>query len=214
MRVEVCDDVAVRACALVVDALREGGAVLLSGGSTPRPAYAALAQRDDVPWDDVDVWFADERCVPHDAPSSNFGMVRKLLLDRVPARGHAVDTTLPPDEAARRYAAELPAAFALALLGMGADGHTASLFPGDPALLADDALVLPSRSPKAPRARITLTLPALARAERVVFLVTGREKSETLARIARGADLPAGRVRARDGALPLWLVDEEAAAEL
>ena len=172
--------------------------LVLAGGSTPRALYEALTV-EDLAWTTIDVFFSDERCVPPDHPDSNVGMARRALLDRVPARVHAMDGTRC-DEAG--YEADLaavfgdgrPTEFDVALLGLGEDGHTASLFPGDPALLERRRLV--ARVERADHARLTLTPPALQAARVALFLVAGVRKREPLRRWLAGEDLPAALIRA------------------
>lgn len=200
--------------------------VALSGGSTPKRLFAQLAAmgRDAIPWERVHLWWGDERCVPADHADSNFGMAKRALLDPLrlePARVHRIAAERDPIEAARDYERTLvgllgtPPVLDLVWLGVGTDGHTASLFPGSSALVETARFVAanPIESPLVGGAatRITLTFPALNAARRVRFLVAGAEKAEVLARVAAGADLPCARVR---GADVRWLVDDAAAARL
>jgi 6-phosphogluconolactonase len=208
--------------------------VALAGGSTPRALYRLLAtppDADAVDWSRTYVFWGDERCVPPTDAESNYGMARDELLARVPLReglvfrmeGEAPD----PAAAAARYEAELRLAFRLApgvlprfdliLLGMGPDGHTASLFPRTDALRVTDRLVTANRVEKLGATRLTLTLPVLDNAALVAFLVAGADKAETLAAVLEGPsrpdDLPSQRVATAHGAV-LWLVDRAAAARL
>jgi 6-phosphogluconolactonase len=189
-------------------------AVALSGGATPRRLYEVLAEppyRDAVPWPRVHLFWGDERFVPHDDASSNYRMVREALLSRalIPdANIHAIPTEgLTPDAAAAAYERELksfygadrldPARplFDVVLLGLGPDGHTASLFPGSAVLTERDRWVAAVPSAKS-EARITLTYPVLESSRRVAFLVAGSEKRAILARFRAGDDaLPAARLR-------------------
>jgi len=212
-------------------AIRERGrfAVVLAGGQTPRPMYELLARPplgERLPWEHIHLFWSDERCVPRDDPRSNRRMVEETLLagGRPPAEAiHAVDGSRDPQEAAAAYAADLRAfgdgklpAFDLVLLGMGADGHTASLFPGQPILAEREEPAAAVRSPGDDLWRVTLTLPVLCNAEAVMFLVEGRAKADALRRVLDGPDrdgLPAARIRPRRGE-PLWLVDTMAAAGL
>lgn len=229
------EEVARAACAEVVrvesEALSARGAfhIALSGGTTPRKLHSLLLETPDLApifaaWN---VWFGDERWVPHDDPESNYRMARETLLERAAIereRIHPIPTDCDtPQEAARTYAAELRAAFApaepkldLCLLGMGDDGHTASLFPGSSALDArEDELVVALHLADRKAWRITLTFAAIAAARNVLFLVTGAGKAAALKR-ALDEDpplLPSGRV-ARFANQPLWFVDEAAAADL
>jgi 6-phosphogluconolactonase len=209
--------------------------VTLSGGSTPRRLYALLADpaapfRDGIPWSRVHFFWGDERHVPPDDPKSNFRMVRQALLSRVPVpleNVHRIEAERPDAaDAADAYERELMRFFALTpgqvprfdlvLLGMGPDGHTASLFPGSSALEVRDRLVVAAWVPKLHSDRITLTLPVFNNAAAVAFLVSGADKAATL-RAALDPNGPGGlpcqRIRPVDGDL-LWLVDRAAARGL
>ncbi len=198
-----------------------GRSVFLSGGPTAERCYRSLAAGraaadPGIDWTGIDVFMGDERCVPPDDPDSNHHMVREVLLDRVgPVRSdHPMYRSGPPAEAASAYQREIEPLerFDLVHLGMGPDGHCASLFPGSAALAVDDpsVLVLANRDPNEenPHDRITLTLPAIARARLVVFTVSGASKRQALRSVMAGEDLPAARVAAER---VVWLVDEEAA---
>jgi 6-phosphogluconolactonase len=194
-----------------------GGHVAFSGGSTPGPAYE-LAARLAPDWSRVEVWWADERCVPPDDERSNYRLVRESLVDRLdrkPALEHRVRGELAPGEAADAYEAELAdVVFDLVLLGIGPDGHTASLFPNDPAL---DELGRRAVAVERPDiARVTVTIPPLNASETVVFLVVGAEKADAVARAFAGSpdpSTPAGLVRSASGTT-VALVDRAAAARL
>jgi 6-phosphogluconolactonase len=224
-RVEVVASVGEAFASLVAERLAaapaEGYSLFLSGGSTAEEAYRALARRagpGELPWGSVDVYLGDERCVPPDHRDSNHRMITEALLDVVgPVRSdHPMYRVGTPEEAAEAYQAEVELLGTLDLihLGLGPDGHTASLFPDSEALAIDDPAVLVSanRDPNGnnPHDRITLTLPGIARARLVVFTVDGASKRAPLARIAGGADLPAARVTADE---VVWLVDAEAAGD-
>jgi 6-phosphogluconolactonase len=203
--------------------------VALSGGSTPRTSYALLASHQfaqRVDWPRVHVFWGDERCVPPDHPESNYRMAREALLDRVPIpteNVHRMRGELPPDQAATAYQAELEAAlgaggrFDLILLGMGADGHTASLFPGTTALHEQTRWVVAHYVDKLSAWRVTLTPVAINAAAHVIFIVSGAGKAERLPEVLAGPYqpdiLPAQIVRPADGRL-LWLVDAAAAVHL
>ena len=218
--VQVVDSVADAFADRVTHALAaprtDGFSLFLSGGPTARGAYERLAGTvgDRVDWGSVDAWWGDERCVPLDSPDSNHRLCHEALLDRVgPTRSdHPMYTAGDPEAAAAAYQAELAglAVFDLVHLGMGPDGHCASLFPDSDALAVTDpsVLVVASRDPNAnnPHDRITLTLPAIARARLVVFTVSGAAKHDAFARLLAGEDLPAGRVEADH---VLWLVDAD-----
>ena len=202
------EKVAQAGAAAVARELAAGAKTLvLAGGTTPRRCYELLASRP-VQWGRVTVLFGDERCVPPDDAESNFRMAREALLDRVfPASVHRIPGELGPEEGARAYAAvvERVQPLDLVLLGMGPDGHTASLFPGHPELAVDGWAVGVRDAPKPPPDRISLTLQALRTARRVIFLVTGADKAEAVARARRG-EVPAGLVEQAE-----WLVDTAAA---
>jgi 6-phosphogluconolactonase len=202
--------------------------VALSGGSTPRRLYELLGTGEYLPWSRwprVRVFFSDERCVPPSEERSNFRLARDVLFNKVEAEVHRVMGELAPGEAARRYEEQMRDAFGirghavpvfdLVLLGMGADGHTASLFPGSPALGETGRLAAAVHEKEPPR--VTLTLPVINNSEHVVFLVAGAEKAETLAAVLEGGEggikYPAGLVRPSSGGL-VWLVDREAAKNL
>ncbi len=202
----------------------------LAGGNTPRTLYRLLATeyREQIPWTQVHLFWADERYVPPDDPRSNYRFVRETLLDHVaiPAENvHPMPADLPkPEDAARAYEQTLRSHFSppwprfdLVLLGLGADGHTASLFPGSIALTERERWVVAVRAPVDPPLRLTLTLPALNHAAHVFFLVAGAEKADALRRVLTGTPDPAGwpgaGVRAAAGAV-VWWVDEKAAKSL
>ena len=184
--------------------------IALSGGDTARQCYELLATAD-VDWSRVDVWFGDERWLPVHDPESNEGMARVTFLDEVEPRAiHSMyQASASIDAAADAYDVALRAAPALELvhLGLGPDGHTASLFPGSPAAQETQRWVVPNADDLHPHPRLTLTFPALTTAELIVFTVAGAEKREAFARLRAGTDLPAARVRATR---VLWLVDEAA----
>ncbi len=191
----------------------------LSGGTTPRPVYQHLASLlpDPDVWARVDLYFVDERCVPADHPASNYGMIRESLLDRVPissAQVHRMEgERLDRDAAARDYEAILPARLDLLVLGLGEDGHVASLFPGGSALHESRRRVLAVVGPMPPRERLTITPPVVRDAGLTIALVVGSAKAEALARAVNGADgveVTPGRL-ARSG---LWIADTAAAARL
>jgi 6-phosphogluconolactonase len=161
--------------------------ITLAGGTTPLRTYELLdGQLDD--WTDVHLWYGDERCVPFDDPESNHGQVK----ERLKARGavwHPMPATLGPSEGAMEYSRELGGmVLDVTHLGMGPDGHTASLFPNHPVLDAHGVAVGITDSPKPPPERITLTLPKLNESRRIVLLVSGEGKSEALARVMAGPD--------------------------
>jgi 6-phosphogluconolactonase len=173
---------------LAADAIAARGRfrIALAGGSTPRALYVQLASTSDVDWSRTDVFFGDERAVPPDHPQSNFRMARETLLHPAavpPENVHRMRGEDPDlDDAARRYEAALgPAPLDLALLGMGADGHTASLFPGTTALEERTRACVAVEVPSLGARRLTLTYPVLLAARDVLFLIAGADKAETLA---------------------------------
>ena len=205
----IVDDVTTAFAALV--ATEAPHSIALSGGGTARHAYERLG-RADLIWSEVEVYFGDERWVPVDDPESNEGMARAVLLDRVqPAAIHSLRDAGPTlYAAADAYDARLAAAPPIELvhLGLGSDGHTASLFPGTDALAVADRLVVANGDDLHPHPRLTFTFPALARARLVVFTVAGAEKRDAFARVRAGDDLPAARVTADR---VVWLADAAAA---
>jgi 6-phosphogluconolactonase len=228
-QIEVVKDasaLAVRAAEIIAGRVRVARypfRLLLSGGSTPRAAYQLLAQMD-LDWDCAELFFGDERFVPPDHPDSNYRMVRESLLatGKVnPRKLLAIPTDGSPQSAADRYdetlrqqygAGTLESGiplFHLTLLGLGDDGHTASLLPGQPVLQERErwaSAVPQGRS----EPRITVTYPALDSSELILFLVSGQAKRDALAQ-ARGGSLPAGGIKPQGEVL--WLVDQAAAGE-
>lgn len=215
-----CDHVPSAFTTRIIDSFRNRDgdtfSIALSGGDTARACYEHLAANagTQIDWWKVDVYWGDERCVPHDHEDSNYRLARESLLDRVGAANatHLMRCTEGPDPYQLRLG-DL-GSIDLVHLGMGADGHTASLFPGSAALEADPGrLVTMSEDPQGehPYERMTLTLGGIARARSVVVTVTGTDKAPALAAIAAGADLPAARIAADE---VVWLVDADAASEL
>jgi len=221
------DAVSARAAELIADRIRGCTApfrLALSGGSTPRGCYRRLAHLHQVPWDCVEIYLGDERFVPHDHPESNYRMIRELLLSgptvnprgmfAVPGDGDAERAAQTYEEILRQqYGSSrlLPQSplFDLQLLGLGEDGHTASLLPDQPVLEERSrwVTVVPDGRPEP---RISLTYPALESSRLTVFLVAGAAKREPLAR-ARAGDrtIPAGRLKPQGDVI--WLVDRAAA---
>jgi 6-phosphogluconolactonase len=210
----------IRAAAAAAIAARGRFRMALAGGSTPRALYPELVT--SVDWTRAKLFFGDERAVPPDAPQSNFRMVRETLLDpaHVPpgnvVRWRSEDPDL--DAAARDYEEALTAdAVApwldLALLGLGPDGHTASLFPGTSALAEESRLAVAVDVAEMGTRRLTLTYPALCGAREVCFLVVGREKAAALAAVVEAGHLPAARIARRDGPVTIFC-DESAASAL
>lgn len=205
--------------------------VALAGGDTPRLTYKLLAGpiwRDRIEWTRVHVFWGDERCVSPTDPRSNELMARRALLDHVPVPSnqiHPIRCENAPEEAASRYQALLdgyfpknsPARFDLVILGLGSDGHTASLFPGTSVLSERKRWVAQVRMPEQSMCRVTLTTPIINQAAMVVFLVSGSNKAQALARVleepAGPSPLPAQLIRLHEGEI-LWLVDRQAATLL
>ncbi|MBN1977662.1 MAG: 6-phosphogluconolactonase [Anaerolineae bacterium] len=202
-------------------AARDRFVVALAGGATPRATYALLASwsfATRVDWLRVHFLWGDERCVPPDHRDSNYRLVRQALLNKIlipNVNVHRIRGELEPAWAAMAYESELEALlemdgrFDLILLGMGEDGHTASLFPGTAALEEQTRWVVETHVEKLSAWRITLTLPVINAARQVTFLVSGASKAEPLARIQAGEPLPAGLVQPTGGKLT-WLVDQQA----
>jgi 6-phosphogluconolactonase len=214
------EEAAAAACAdRLVEAARAGLEIALTGGSTPRRAYELAAQREQD-WSRAGAWWGDERCVPPDDDRSNYGMSREALLDRVsqPPRVHRIRGELDPAEAAAQYERELgDTRLDLVLLGLGPDGHVASLFPGAPTLDERERRVVAAEAGHEPFVpRVTLTLPVLCSGRSVLFLVTGESKAKA-ARAAfvaePSAQTPGSLVRARDGST-VALLDHAAASAL
>jgi 6-phosphogluconolactonase len=201
-------------------------AVVLAGGSTPNATYEALARdySGELDWGSVHVFFGDERSVPPDHEDSNYRMAHEVLLSRVPVGSvHRMRGELPPAEAAAAYEEELREffgpegvpAFDLILLGLGEDGHTASLFPETSALDVTDRWVVANPVLKLEATRLTLTVPAINAARAVTFLVAGEGKAEALKEILEGETdpraYPAKFIRPESGDLT-WMVDRAAAS--
>ncbi len=191
-----------------------GGHISLAGGTTPRRAYQLLAEAPGIDWSCVDLWFGDERCVPPDDPESNYRLVAETLLPGADGvRLHPIDGTLAPDAGAAAYAEEIRGVtLDLALLGLGEDGHTASLFPGGAALDERSREAVAVVASKPPPHRITLTLPVLEAARDLLVLAVGEGKADAVAAVVRGPDrrYPASLLPART----LLVVDPAAAARV
>lgn len=209
--------------------------VALSGGSTPQGLFTLLAGdaslRSRTPWDQVQFWWGDERHVPPDHPDSNYGMAHKALLSRIQVAAgnvHRIHSEFEDAaQAALDYENELRAGFIsgaqplprfdLILLGMGSEGHTASLFPGTRALNETTRLVVPNWVGKLYTWRITMTAPLINRARSVLFLIAGEDKALALKGVLEGphepSQLPAQLIAPADGRL-VWLLDQKAAARL
>jgi 6-phosphogluconolactonase len=191
--------------------------VMLAGGSTPRAVHRQLALNRRLAWDKVEIFFGDERAVPPADPQSNYRMARESLLDAVPIPLNQVHRMLAerPDReaAADEYARLLPERLDLIILGVGADGHTASLFPGISALSERVRKVVAIVGPKPPLHRLTVTPPVIAAAREKIILVSGVDKAVAVAQALEGPDQPVQcpAQLARDG---IWIMDRAAASGL
>ena len=203
--------------------------IVLAGGGTPRAFYQFLAKRPagEIDWHQIHFWWGDERCVPPDHDESNYRMVRESLLDHidiVPGNIHRMRGESQPESEAQRYGREIaefvPLAknglpvFDLILLGMGSDGHTASIFPDSELDEKNSDYCAVTHHPESGQKRITLTMPVLNQARQVLFMVSGEGKAEVVRQILQYkkdfSDLPAARVRPVTGEI-VWFLDREAA---
>jgi 6-phosphogluconolactonase len=219
--IEVVADPA-RACAeRLAEQARAGGSIVLTGGSTPKRAYEIAAELEPD-WSRIELWWGDERCVPPDDERSNYGMAKEALLDRLdtaPAAVHRIQGELGRDAGAEEYERELAAAgsFDLVLLGLGPDGHVASLFPDFPTLDVTDRDAIGTEAGHEPFVdRVTLTLLRLAATPELLFLVTGEDKADAVARALAGEPshhTPGSLARAAGGTTRA-ILDRSAAAKL
>lgn len=206
--------------------------IALSGGTTPRKLYSLLGTEpysSQIDWKLVDIFWGDERCVPPDNPDSNYLMAQEALLSKIPVPAlqvHRMPADQPDrDAASQEYTIEMQRtfgsngipAFDLIQLGMGPEGHTASLFPHQPSLHEKQRLVMPVSVPKPPPDRLTFTPPLLNAARNILFLVTGSDKAEALHSVLEGEyhpeEYPAQVVRPPNGEV-LWMLDKEVAMNL
>jgi 6-phosphogluconolactonase len=217
--VEDEQEVAAAVAERLVRAAREGGNIVLTGGKTPEPAYREAAEREPD-WSNVEVWWGDERCVPPDHEYSNYGLAKRTLLDQL-ARGphavHRIKGELGSERAAADYERELDdAQLDLLLLGVGPDGHVASLFPNAPTLRRRKR-VLPAEAGLEPFVdRVTLSLPTLRSAREILFLLAGEAKADAARRAFAekpSPATPASLVRSRHGKTTA-ILDRAAAAKL
>jgi 6-phosphogluconolactonase len=216
----VTDDWAAEAAERVASAARSAAQIVLSGGSTPRRAYELAAERAPD-WRRASVWWGDERCVPPDDERSNYRLAREALLDRLqqpPAAVHRIRGELDPEEAAGLYDAELDGVeLDLVLLGLGSDGHTASLFPNAATLEESERRAVAADAGLEPFVpRVTMTVPVLCSAALVVFLAAGEDKAEAAARAFAeppNRATPASLVRSRSGRT-LAILDRPAARKM
>lgn len=227
--IRVVDDPAVVCAETLLAAVREGGHIVLTGGSTPKAAYEIAARSADA-FAGAKLWFGDERCVAPDDERSNYRMAKQALLDPVAEAGVSIDFCrrakgeLGPEEAATDYESALADAgappFTLVLLGLGPDGHTASMFPGQPSVDERSRLVIgvpeAGHEPYVPR--VTMTFAALAQADHVLLTATGESKREAVARSFGGGARPSaetpGSLLAGHVSRLTVLLDAEAAADL
>ena len=217
---EALPEIAARRIAGVIEqaiARRGRATVALAGGTTPRAVYWQLAQTRNLPWEKVEIFFGDERAVPPGDLQSNFRMARESLFDAVPIPRHQVHR-MPAERtdgeaAADEYARQLPDQLDLIILGIGEDGHTASLFPGSPALHERDRKVLAVVGPKPPPHRLTVTPRVIEAAREKIILVSGAAKAGAVALALEGPDQPVQcpAQLARDG---IWIMDRAAASGL
>jgi 6-phosphogluconolactonase len=203
----------------VSNSIAERGSCALgvAGGRTPDPVYRELASGSSIDWQQVDVFFGDERAVPPDHPDSNYRMVHLALLSRVPipaAQVHRMEAERADREtAAREYERALPPRLDVLVLGMGADGHTVSLFPGSAALEERHRLVVPVVGPKPPAERLTITPPVIEAARKVAVIATGDDKAAMVARAIDGPFAPTA-VPVQLARRGVWFLDQAAAARL
>ncbi|MDY6988630.1 MAG: 6-phosphogluconolactonase [Thermodesulfobacteriota bacterium] len=206
-------------------------AVALSGGSTPRPVHRLLGQepyRSDIPWTGIHLFWVDDRCVPETSPDSNFGAAKEDFFGHIPmpiSQIHPMPVETLPEDGARQYEQELKAffvsdksgfpAFDLIFLGIGQDGHTASLFPGHGALDERKMWVVAVKGGHPNVSRLTMTLPVLNSAREIVFLVSGKGKAAVTKAIfnENSTLLPAQRIQPTKGRV-IWLVDKQASSLL
>ena len=205
---------------LLAEAARAGREIVLTGGSTPGRAYE-LAAELEPDWSAAGVWWGDERCVPPDDERSNFGLARRTLLERLdgqPARLHRIRGEDQPAAAAVSYDQELRGTtLDLLLLGLGPDGHIASLFPNSPGLAETERLVIPAEAKLDPFVeRVTMTPPALRSARRMIYIATGERKSEAVAGALAGPPdpaVPGSLIRSENGET-IAILDQKAASRL
>jgi 6-phosphogluconolactonase len=218
-RLHVSDDPVTPVAELLAEAARRGETIVLTGGSSVGEAYERAAALEPD-WSRASVWWSDERCVPPDDERSNFGLAERTLLDRLERAPevHRIRGELAPPDAADEYDRALAGVeLDLLLLGLGSDGHVASLFPGSSQLEVRDRCATSGPAGLDPWVdRVTMTLPELLSGRRLVFLVSGADKASAVARAFRGevtVDVPASLLRRAEAPLDVYL-DEAAAAEV
>jgi len=204
--------------------------IAISGGSTPKLFFQRLAEHHrHLPWEKIHLFWVDERCVPVEDHESNFGMTKKSLLDKIDipkSNIHYIIGNADPDTEARRYSEDIRQSlfshnnwpvFDWILLGLGEDGHTASLFPGSPLLHHSDANAAVAIHPQTNQKRITLTLPLINHAKNIIFLVSGHSKADIVGEIFRSTDrkktIPATYIAPESGRVE-WFLDQDAAKRL
>jgi 6-phosphogluconolactonase len=205
--------------------------VALNGGNTPTRLFQLLASdyREKIDWSRTHIFWGDERCVPPEDKESSYGQTREILLSKIQipdSNVHRVNTDLEPETASKDYANTLSRfaqpplewpRFDLVLLGMGEDGHTASLFPGSPIYVTEPTLAVTGNYQDRPANRVTMTPLVFNSARMVIFMATGANKAVTLSRVLSDKyepeNLPAQRIEPKDGSL-IWLLDEDAASKL
>ena len=215
----MADEAAARIAAVITDTVRERGrcSFCLAGGGTPRGIFEIMAKNDAIPWEGIDFYFGDERCVAPDDKDSNYRMAHESMLGpRKIAAAQIVRMEADRDDrdaAADDYSAGLPASIDLLLLGMGPDGHTASLFPGHAAMNERERLVVPVKGPKPPPWRLTITVPVIEAARNTFVLSHGEGKAAMIARAIDGeVDLNDCPIQAALGGV--WFLDEGSASKL
>jgi 6-phosphogluconolactonase len=218
--IHVLDDPASYVGSLLAEQATRGASIVLTGGSTPGPAYERAAELEPD-WSGVTLWWTDERCVPPDDEQSNYGLVRETLIRRLegrPGTVHRIRGEISPAQAADEYDQALAgAALDFVLLGLGADGHMASLFPDSPQLKVRDRRATHGPAGLEPFVeRVTMTLPTLRSASRIVFLITGEGKADAVHAAFDGyvaPEVPASLIRLSQVPIEVYL-DEAAAAKL
>ncbi len=186
--------------------------LMLAGGGTPLPVYEQLAKQPDLPWQRIVIYFGDERCVPPLTPENNaFTVISKLFPQGLPegVSVHRMCGEEPPDQAAQAYESVLPQRIDILLLGMGEDGHTASIFPGSVALDEERRRVMPVIGNKPPMQRLTITPPVIREARHLLVMVQGEEKADAVRWALMDGTVPAALAAEGD-----WLLDRQAARSL
>ena len=186
--------------------------LMLAGGATPLPVYRRLAERTDIPWSRITLYFGDERCVPVNTPESNAFSVMEALFPEERPEGltvHRMCGEEEPDKAAQEYESILPERIDILLLGMGPDGHTASIFPGSAALDEEKRRVMPVIGNKVPLQRLTVTPPVIREARHLLLMTRGEDKADAVRWALLDGSVPASLAREGD-----WLMDSMAARSL